>query len=148
MSETVGDRRSRRAQAMFRTCEPHRSWADADDQERQYWLAAAHAVEASDAAAGMLAMPLDRPFGHRHNADIRELGVHAPALAAMYEQAGVDVRPPRRASTAESPEITGLDQRDSGPTLPAVVRSVLAMALFIVCAAGLLAIGYYLATSG
>ena len=148
MSETADDRRSRRAQAMFRTCQAHRRWADADDRERQYWLTAAHAVEASDAAAGMLAMPLDRPFGQRRNADIRGLGVHAPTLAAMYEQAGVDVRSPQRSGAAESPEIESLDQSEGRSTLLAAVRSVLAMVLFIACAAGLLAIGYYLATAG
>ena len=145
MIETFEDRRQRRAQAMLRACQPDRGWAEASEPERHYWLAAAQAVEASDAAAGIQPIPLEGPYGRQRSAGTRGLGAHVPALAAMYEQAGIDVGPASRSDAAASPEIEDLgpDAPESG--LPPVVRAVLALIAFAACAAGLLAAGYYLA---
>lgn len=157
MSESADDRRDRRARAMFRACRPDRDWERADEQERRYWLAAAHAVEASDAEAGLQPMPIDRPFGagrdvrsggsgSRH----RGLGAHSPAMGAMYDLSGVE------AGAGSEPEPAGESARpggvaDSGPQegrpgMPAAVRALLAVGAFIAAAALLLALGYFLAS--
>jgi hypothetical protein len=165
MSESADDRRDRRARAMFRACRPDRDWERADEQERRYWLAAAHAVEASDAEAGLQPMPIDRPFGAGRDvrsggagAGHRGLGAHSPALGAMYDLGGVEAapnrepdrepgpEPERRAESAAPGGIADFGPQEEGQGLPTVVRALLAIGAFIAAAALLLAVGYYLAT--
>jgi hypothetical protein len=169
MSESADDRRDRRARAMFRACRPDRDWERADEQERRYWLAAAHAVEASDAEAGLQPMPIDRPFGAGRDvrsgdsgAGHRGLGAHSPALGAMYDLGGVEaapdrapdrepdrepgLEPARRGESAAPGGMADLGPQEEGPGLPTVVRALLAIGAFIAAAALLLAVGYYLAT--
>jgi hypothetical protein len=156
MTESEEDRQIRRARAMFAARAAGRSWEAAEEGERRHWLEAAHAVEASDAAAGIRPMPLDRPFGGGRRGDSRGLGAHMPAIAAMYEQAGIDPAPPRQTSgDADGPGgplgpplDEKLEPGRVGSMLPAIVPAMLAVAVFIAFAALLLAFGYYLAAGG
>jgi hypothetical protein len=146
MTESEEDRLRRRARAMFRACRPDRDWDAAEEAEREHWLAAAHAVEASDSEAGLQPMPLDRPFGgQRSGGRHRGLGAHSPALGAMYDLSAPEADPgrPDEPGATRAPEEPGTAGEESG--MPIVVRALLALGAFIAAAGVLLALGYFLA---
>jgi len=139
--ETEDERHERRARAIQSVLEPDRAWASLAEADRERLRRAAHRVAASDAGAGVMAIPGDGPFSPRDRNAAPALGglrAHVPSVAAFFAETEAE------ASLAEAGAPEDLGPARWHDNLRVVVRTLLAVGAFTAAAGGLLTLGLYL----